>query len=242
MQTPTPSQLNELSKDELIKLLKTEQDKYEAMVQIIASISHDTRAPIAAIIGFTYLFLKESETNSSLTELHMTCVQGIKKFADRVEQVISFCSSWRSGIQLLSNPTVKAKISFAETKYLEQAVGMPIMSDMTQIPSVFADKGAILIIMELLRSLKNEEAEAILKADSDWVRFTFSNLHLPYWLIRNLDGEMNRLFCEESIPQYEPLCLVVALVEKYGGTVYAALGSDSTYNLSFTLPVYHEAT
>jgi hypothetical protein len=112
---------------------------------------------------------------------------------------------------------------------------------MNLLSPIDTSKQDISTIIDLLNFMKSDELEVSLEDGENWVRFNFSNFtNPPYWFERSLNEETNRLDCDESMLGHEPLCLVIALVEKQGGAVYAELGSDSTYSLSFTLPVYRE--
>jgi hypothetical protein len=63
---------------------------------------------------------------------------------------------------------------------------------------------------------------------------------LSYRVKDYVDSETGRLHFSERARYLNPVGLATALVEKYGGAVYAELTGESTGHLSFTLPVYRE--
>ena len=119
---------------------------------------------------------------------------------------------------------------------------MQTTNDLNLLSPIHTSKQDISTIMDLLNFIKSDELEVRLEDDGNSVHFNFPNFtNPPYWLERGLNEETNRLSYDESMPGHDPVCLVIALVEKQGGAVYAEINSDSTYSLSFTLPVYQEA-
>ena len=238
MQNSTPPSFNDLTKAELIERLKVEQEKSEAFFRLTANVLHDFRAPAANVRGYAQLLLVTPGNElHPLNETQAKYVQNMSLIADRLQKVQDFYSLALRTIQLLHELLPKEKVVLAELEVLEKQT----TSGLNLLSPIDASKQAISTIMDLLNFMKSDELEVRLEDDENWVRFNFSNFtNPPYWLERNLDKRTNRLGCEESMPGYEPLCLVIALVEKQSGAVYAELGSDLTYSLSFTLPVHQE--
>ncbi len=140
-------------------------------------------------------------------------------------------------IQLLHEPLPKEKVALAELA----ALAKQTTSELNSLPPIHASERDVWTIMDLLAFIKSDELELSFIHDGDWVRVSSSNFaNLPYWFERSFDKETRRLRYEESVAGFEPVGLVIALVEKNGGTVFAELSGDSTYSLSFTLPVYRE--
>ena len=148
----------------------------------------------------------------------------------------------------LKEPPTKTKVLLSRIEQLKNRAGLSITSDLMQASPVYADENVIEVIVEILAfhnflHKSDETAELSIENDGDRVRFNFSNLSqspLSYYLEKYFDKVGDRLVCKDESWLYEPMCLVVALVEKYGGAVFAKLGSDSTYSLSFALPAYRE--
>jgi len=164
-------------------------------------------------------------------------VQNLNLIAERLQKSQDFFQLALRTVQLLYQPPPKEKVFLAELAVLQKKT----ISDLNLTPPIDASKQDISTIMDLLSSMEADELEAGLEDEEDWIRFNFSNFtNPPYWLERNVNNKTNRLSYDESMPGYDPLCLVIALVEKNRGAVYAKMGSDSTYSLSFTLPVYRE--
>ncbi len=241
MQTPTPSSFDDLSKDELIEQLEAAQARNEILIRFIGSIIHEVRAPTFMVLGYANLFLKEAETAPSLSVL-IKYVQGMKKTAERIQEAGNLSLAWWRMLQLLEKPPAKTKIILADLNRFEQVAGVPIKTDLTQISPILANEEVIIAIMESLRFRKSDEAELVIREDGEYVHFTLSNgTNLSYWVDKYLKNENGRLVCDEQKSIFEPICVIVTLVEKYGGAVFAELSSNSTYSLSFTLPVYQEA-
>ena len=240
MQTSVPHSFDNLTKDELIELLEAEQAKNETLLRFIGSIFHEVRAPTAIVLGFANLLLMEAETSSSHSNF-VKYVHDIKKAAKRIQDANNLHSAWWRMLRLLRETPAKTKIVLAELHHLEQSVGIPITIDLAQIPPIVANEEVVLAVMESLRYVKRDEAELIIREDGEYVHFILSNwAELSYWVDKYLDNDGNRLVCNDKANVFEPMCLVIALIEKYGGAVYAELGDDSTYTISFTLPVYRE--
>lgn len=240
MQSPTSPSFDDLSKAELIEQLKAEKDKTEAYFRLIGNMLHDFRTPVSNIKSYAQLLLVSPQKGpTSLSEVQAKYVQAMNLIAERLQKSQDFFFLALRTIHLLHEAPLKGKAVLAELAILEKQT----TSDLNLLSPIDASEQAISTIMELLNFMKSDELEVRLEDDENWVRFNFSNFtNPPYWLERNLNKETNQLGCEESMLGYEPLCLVIALVEKYGGAVYAALGADSnaTYNLSFTMPVFRE--
>ena len=238
MQTPTSSSFHDLTKDELIEQLEAAQARNETLIRFIGSIIHEVGAPTSMVLGYANLFLKEAETAPSLSVL-IKYVQGMKKAAERIQEAGNLSLAWWRMLQLLEKPLVKTKIFLAELNHFEQVAEVPIKTDLTEISPILANEEVIIAIMESLRFVKLDEAELVIREDGEYVHFVLSNwTNLSYWVDKYLKNESNQLICDEQKNIFEPICIIVALVEKYGGAVYAELVSNSTYNLSFTLPVY----
>jgi len=241
MQTPTSPSFDDLTKDELIEQLEAAQAKNETMVRFIGSIIHEVRAPTSMVLGYANSILMEAETTPSLSTL-VKYVQGMKKAAERIQEAGNLSLLWWRMLQLLEKPPAKTKIFLAGLKHFEQAADAPIKTDLTQIPPILANEEVIIAIMEFLRFGKLDEAELVIREDGKHVHFILSNwTNLSYWVEKYLKNENGRLVCDEQRSIFEPICVIVALVEKYGGAVFAELSSDSTYSFSFTFPVYQKA-
>ena len=181
---------------------------------------------------------KQNEKEPALSENQVTFVQHIKSKAQNLEQVIHDAINVFQVFQLLAEPVVKNKLILATTK---EFIRISATIDITSISPILMDEHALLVIMRLLGLTQKNDAELSVHEDGDWVWFVFSNLiNPPHWLKGYLDPESNQLSCKEQIYLYDGICPAVALVEKYGGKVYATLGDDDAYRLSFTLPVYRE--
>ncbi|MEZ4594023.1 MAG: hypothetical protein R3D55_23220 [Chloroflexota bacterium] len=240
MTNQTSSSLEELSKDELIELLQAAQAKNERMIRFIGSIFHETRAPTAAVLGYANLILVEGATAASRADT-VKFVQGIKKAAERIQEAQKFSILWWNVLQFLTEPLAQTKISLAEIKNFEEAVGMPIKTDLASIPPILANEEVLITVIRYLGYAKSDEAVLKFSQDEDFICVILSNRTFQsYWVEKYLDSESGRLVFSSDTEIFEPIDLVIALVEKCGGAVYAELGNDSTYTLSFTLPIYQE--
>src|SRR5690606_24054032 len=100
---------------------------------------------------------------------------------------------------------------------------------------------AFLTLVDLLTFIKSDELNLSFTVDRDGIRVSSASLaNRPYWFEGSLDPATDRLKYKESAAGFEPLGHIVALVEKNSGAVFAELGTEMTYSLSFTLPVYRE--
>ncbi|GJM43076.1 MAG: hypothetical protein DHS20C20_33580 [Ardenticatenaceae bacterium] len=245
MTNQTSSSLEELSKDELIQLLKVEQAKSRILYDLFMTISFEFRAPATVIQAYANLILDEkSEFFPKLTEVQSKSIESMKFAGDRIHEMFRFMMSKVQAFQYVESPPPKTKVVLAELKGLEMSSDF-ISTDLAQVSPVLADGGVITALFDLLGFDLNiyHQKELVISIfdEGDLVRFNFSNLgHRPIWLDDYLDVKTNRMSCNEDFQWSQPFCLVIALVEKYGGAVYAELGSNSTYRLSFTLPIYQE--
>lgn len=225
---------------QLAELRLKYQAKNEAMIRFIGSIFHETRAPAAMALGFAKLILMEGENTTSRSDI-VKFVQGIKKAVERIQEANNWHVIWWRMLQLFEEPLVQTKIFLAEIENFEEVVGMPIKTDLAQIPPILANAEVLITVIKSLGYGKRDDSELIFSQDAEQVFVTLSNTpYQSYWVEEFLGNESKRLVCASETGIFEPIGVVIALVEKYGGAVYAELGSDSTYSLSFTLPIYQE--
>ncbi|MBK7895885.1 MAG: hypothetical protein WAS33_11110 [Candidatus Promineifilaceae bacterium] len=225
---------------QLDKLRLKYQAKNESMIRFIGSIFHQTRAPAAMALGFAKLILMECENTTSRSDI-VKFVQGIKKAVERIQEADNWHVIWWRMLQLFEEPLVQTKIFLAEIENFEEVVGMPIKTDLAQIPPILANAEVLITVIKSLGYGKRDDAELIFSQDAGQVFVTLSNTPYQSYLVKEfLDSESGRLVYSVESKIFEPIGIVIALVEKYGGAVYAELGNDSTYTLSFTLPIYQE--
>ena len=238
MQSSTLPSFDEPSKAELVEKLKAEQEKNEAYFRLIADMLHEFRNPVVVIRSYAQLLLASpAEELPPLTETQAKYAQTINLTGERLQKTQNFFFLALRTIQLLHVPPPKEKVVLAEIEGLQNQT----TSDLHLLSPIDASKQAISTIMDLLNFMNSDELEVSLEEDENWIRFKFSNfMNPPFWLKRSLNEKTNRLSCDESMPGYDPLCLVIGLVEKQSGAAYIKLGNDSTYSFSFTLPVYRE--
>lgn len=226
---------------QLDKLRLEHQTKNETMIRLMGSIFHEIRAPIATALGYSNLILMENETAISRSDI-VKFVHGIKKVAEHIQEADSFHIIWWRTLQLFEEPLVQAKISLAEIENFEKVVGIPIKTDLSQIPPILANEEVLITVTQSLGCAKRDDAELIFSQDAEQVFVALSNTpYQSYWVEEFLDNESKRLVCASGTEIFESMSVTIALVEKYGGAVYAELGNDSTYTLSFTLPIYQGA-
>ena len=245
MTDPDTFPLRKLSKDELIQLLKIEQAKSRFLHDLFVAISFEFRTPATIIQAYANLILQEeSGFFPKLTEEQSKSIDSMKSAGDRIHEMIRFMMSKVRAFQYVQSPPPKTKVLLAELKGLEVWADFG-PTNLAEVSPVFADEGVITALFDLLgydlSIYYQEELEISIIDEGDLVRFNFSNIgHRPVWLDDYLDAKRNRMSCKKTFQWSQPFCLAIDLVEKYGGAVYAELGSDSTYSLSFTLPVYQE--
>ncbi|WP_420627290.1 sensor histidine kinase [Candidatus Leptofilum sp.] len=247
MTNPNPLSPKELSKDELIQLLKIERAKSRFLHDLFVTISFEFRTPATVIQAYANLILQEeSGFFPKLTEKQSKSIESMKSAGDRIHEMVRLMSSKVRAYQYVQSPPSKTKVVLAELKGLEVWTDFGL-SNLARISPVFADEGVITALFDLLGFELNihyqEELKISIYDEGDWIRFNFINIrHRPIWLDDYLGDETNRISCNEAFQWSQPFCLVIDLVEKYGGAVYAELGSNSTYSLSITLPVYQEGS
>jgi hypothetical protein len=245
MTNSNPLSLDDLSKDELIQLLKIEEAKSRVLNDLFMTISFEFRTPATIIQAYASLILQEeSEFFPKLTEVQTKSIESMKSAGDRIHEMVRFMMSKVQAFQYVQSPPPKTKVILAELKGLEVWADFGL-TNLANISPVFADEGVITALFDLfgfdLNIYYQQELKISIYDEGDWVSFNFLNIgHRPIWLDDYLDVETNRMSCNEAFQWSQPFCLAINLVEKYGGAVYAELGNDSTYSLSFTLPVYRE--
>ncbi|MCC6601868.1 MAG: HAMP domain-containing histidine kinase [Anaerolineae bacterium] len=240
MVSQLPSSLDNLSKAELVEHLQSEREKSNALFRLVASMLHDYRAPLANIGGYTRLLLSPQLNElAPLNQTQQKFVQSINAIADRLIKSQEFYSLALRTVQLIHEWPSHEKIILAELEILEQLTPNNLYS----LPAVEIPRQAFLTLVDLLTFIKSDELELSFAVDGDWVQVSSANFeNRPYWFERSLDPATGRLKYKESAAGFEPLGHIVALVEKNGGTVFAELDGESTFGLSFTLPVYKEAS
>ncbi len=237
--TSTPTSFGELSKTELIEQLKMEKKKNEAYFRLIGDMLHEFRNPVTIIRSYAQLILASlaREKLTPLTETQAKYAETINIVGGRLQKIQDFFFLALRVMQLLHEPLQTEKVVLAELEVLQKQS----TSDLNLLSSIYASKQAISTIMDLLNFMISDEFEVGLDEDENWIRFKFSNfMNPPFWLERSIIEGTNQLSCDQSMPIHDPLCFVIGLVEKQSGAVYAKLDKDSTYSLSFTLPIYQE--
>jgi light-regulated signal transduction histidine kinase (bacteriophytochrome) len=238
MDTPTGASFDNLSKAELVKHLQAEREKSGAFFRLLVNMLHDFRMPVTNIRVYAHLLLvPPADELSPLTETQAKYVQSMNVIADRLHMSQEFFSLALRTLQLIHEPSPKEKIVLAELEILEKLTP----NGLNTLPAIHAPRRDVLTAMDLLTFMQSDGLELSFAVDGDWVRVSSSHLaNRPYWFERSFTPETGQLRYEESVAGYEPVGLLIALVEKNGGAVFAELGGDSTYSLSFTLPVYKQ--
>ncbi len=245
MQTSTPPSLDDLTKDELLKHFKAARIRNDALTFLLQNVTNDFRSSLSMIIGYSILFLEEPELiGPPLNKDQTEGMEIIKRSAEGIDASIEHIYHNLWAIDSLAQTSNLTKLTLAE---IDDIPGIAVETDFNQSSSALSNKRDLEAIIHLLdfQMVRNTEVikVEIVEATNDLFRFILPTLtsYAFYYVERIIDKETGRLIFPETERYRDPFGLAIALVEKHGGTVYAELGNDSTYSLSFTLPVYREA-
>lgn len=219
--------------------------RHKAMQDALQGLRHELLEAVNRIMGFSRLFLEQPELmGGPLNHEQLEGIEIIRKSAENYYETIRYYF-----FDLLK------AIEAVDEEPVPEAMTLAEIGEMTQF-SIESDVG-----WETAVSINKREAEALIKLlDSAWdrksigrvlkvvvetdeqLRFVLPNATriYSYHIKEYVDKKTGRLYFSERERYLDPVGLATALVEKYGGAVYAELTDESACILSFTLPIYQE--
>ncbi|MAT99245.1 MAG: hypothetical protein CL608_19060, partial [Anaerolineaceae bacterium] len=229
----------------LVSFIIERQVKYQATQEVLQGLRHDLLEAVNRMMGFSRLFLEKPELmGGPLNREQLEGIELIRQSAENNYEIIKHYFFDRlKAIEVVDNEPEPEAVTLAE---IGEMTEFAVESDLALETVVFINKREAETIINLLatgwyKRNKGNVLEVTAESD-DTLRLHFPHTtQIPSYHIKNfVNGETGRLKFTERQRYFDPVGLATALVEKYGGAVYAELTDESICHLSFTLPVYRE--
>lgn len=212
------------------------------------SVSHDLRAPLRFISGFTELLHKRTASTLDETSLHYLKVidESIKQAADLIDALLSFSRMARS--EMLCKLTDLDQLVKEVQKSLETGpVGRCIEWKIAPLPLVQGDPALLRIVWQNLldnalkytqRCAETEIEVGVLNNEKEYIFFVRDNgVGFDMRYVDKLFGVFHRLHSEEEFKGTGiGLATVQRIINRHGGRAWAESQVDVGSTFYFSLP------
>jgi light-regulated signal transduction histidine kinase (bacteriophytochrome) len=212
------------------------------------SVSHDLRAPLRFISGFTELLHKRTASTLDETSLHYLKVidESIKQAADLIDALLSFSRMARS--EMLCKLTDLDQLVREVQKSLEvDPVGRCVEWKIAPLPRVQGDPALLRIVWQNLldnalkytqRCAETEIEVGVLNNGNEYIFFVRDNgVGFDMRYVDKLFGVFHRLHSEEEFKGTGiGLATVQRIIHRHGGRAWAESQVDVGSTFYFSLP------
>lgn len=231
-----------------LQFLKAVEEANKELEAFSYSVSHDLRAPLRAIDGFSEILVEDyaDRLNADGKELVKTIRKSTKQMGDLIEDLLSFSRIGRQEIQTTTvDMNTLVRTVFDEVKTANP--GRTIEFSCGELPSVLADATLmhqvwINLLSNAVKFTKNQPVAKIsVKStiDKDKVIYVVKDNGAGFDMkyAGKLFGVFQRL---HPIQEFDGtgigLSIVKRIIEKHGGTIWAKAVVNSGATFSFSLP------
>jgi PAS domain S-box-containing protein len=214
------------------------------------SVSHDLRAPVRHIIGFTDIFAKEISVPVSEKgkDIFAKITTAGKKMERLIDDLLMLSRTSRQEMKK-SSVEMNTIVSLVMADYNECKESRRIVTDISQLPVVKADRNLITIVWENLidnacKYTKNEETAKIeigFRTEGSEYIFHISDNGIGFdpEFTHKLFGVFQRLHLDKDFPGTGiGLANVRRIISRHGGRTWAeSEGEGKGASFYFTLPI-----
>jgi light-regulated signal transduction histidine kinase (bacteriophytochrome) len=213
------------------------------------SVSHDLRAPLRAIQGFSKILIEDHEEalGAEGRRLAGTIMEGATRMSTLIDSLLEFSRLGRKELvhssvdmAVLAREVLGEVLEQAPERRIETQVGdlPPISGDRTLLRQVWVNLLGNAVKYTGRRALAHIEVGASAGADRNtyWVKDDGAGFSMDR--MDKLFGVFHRLHSEKEFPGTGVgLALVHRIIERHGGTIKADAAPDQGAKFTFTLPV-----